>query len=69
VVGFLWPNEPESYAGGNLATGMVSYDRQVEGYNPDQKGPVLPGWRLGPYGNKIIFVQKFVFEKSHNLCL
>jgi len=38
--------EPESYAGGSLATGRVSHTRQVKGDGPDKKGhPGLPGWR------------------------
>ena len=39
-------NEPESYAGGSLATGTVSLARQVDGNRPDKKGhPDPPGWR------------------------
>ena len=39
-------HDPESYAGGSLATGRVSHARQVKGDDPDKKG--LP-WssRLG----------------------
>jgi hypothetical protein len=43
VVGLVWSNEAESYAGGSLATGMVSYDGHFEGGNPNRKGPALPG--------------------------
>jgi len=39
----VWSNEAESYAGGSLATGMVSYDGHFEGGNPNRKGPALPG--------------------------
>ena len=31
VVGFEWPNDPESYAGSNIATGKVSHAGQVKG--------------------------------------
>jgi len=55
-VGNVWANEPESYAGGCLATGMVCYDGQVEGEYPNQKGPAVLGWSLGRYGNKYIYV-------------
>jgi hypothetical protein len=61
VVVLVWSNEPESYTGGSLATGIVSYDGQVEGDDPDQKGPGLPGFKLGRYDNKCVFVSKFVF--------
>ena len=30
-------HDPESYAGGSLATGRVSYARQVKGDDPDKK--------------------------------
>jgi hypothetical protein len=30
-----WSNDPESYAGGNVATGRVSLAGQVEGDDPD----------------------------------
>ena len=56
VVGLVWSNEPESYAGGSLATGMVSYGGQVEDNDPDRKGPVIPGWRFSHYGKKFIFL-------------
>jgi hypothetical protein len=42
-----WSYDPESYAGGSITTGKVSYAREVKGDNPDQKGySGLPGWRL-----------------------
>jgi len=48
VVGLLWSNDPESYAGGSDATGMTSHARQVKGDDPDKKGyPGPPGWGLG----------------------
>jgi len=30
VVGLEWSNDPESYAGGSIATGRVSHARQVK---------------------------------------
>jgi hypothetical protein len=38
VVGFEWSNEPESYAGGSVASGRMSHSRQVKGDDPDKKG-------------------------------
>jgi hypothetical protein len=47
AVGLVWSNDPESYAGGNVATGRATHDRQVKGDEPDKKGyPVPPGWGL-----------------------
>jgi hypothetical protein len=44
----VWSNDPESYAGGNVATGRASHARQVKGDDPDKKGyPGPPGWGLG----------------------
>ena len=44
----MWSNDPESYAGGNVATGRASHARQVKDDDPDKKGyPGLPGWGLG----------------------
>jgi len=41
-------NDPESYAGGSVATGRASHCRQVKGDDPDKKGyPGPPGWELG----------------------
>jgi len=38
VVGLAWSNDPESYPGGNDATGMASRAREVKGDDPDKKG-------------------------------
>jgi hypothetical protein len=47
VVGLAWSNDPESYAGGSVATGRVSHAGQVKGDDPDGKGyPRPPGWGL-----------------------
>jgi hypothetical protein len=35
VMGLLWSNDPESYAGGRIATGRVSLAGQVKGDDPD----------------------------------
>jgi hypothetical protein len=48
VVGLVWSNDPESYAGGSVAIGRASHARQVKGDDPDKKGyPGPPGWGLG----------------------
>jgi hypothetical protein len=49
VVGLAWPDDPECYAGGKVATGMGSHAGQVKGGDdPDKKGyPGPPGWVLG----------------------
>jgi hypothetical protein len=48
VVGLVWSNDPESYAGSSDATGMASRAIQVKGDDPDKKGyPGPPGWGLG----------------------
>jgi len=45
VVGFVRSHDPESYAGGSLATGSLSHARQGKGDDPDKKGyPGPPGW-------------------------
>jgi hypothetical protein len=47
VVGLAWSNDPESYAGGSVATGRVSHAGQVKSDDPDEKGyPGPPGWGL-----------------------
>ena len=47
-MGLAWSNDPESCAGGSVATGRVSQARQVRGDDPDKKGyPGPPGWGLG----------------------
>jgi hypothetical protein len=35
VRGFDWSNDPESYAGGNVATGRASLAGKVKGDDPD----------------------------------
>jgi hypothetical protein len=43
----VWSNDPESYAGGRVATSRVSLAGQVKGDDPDYKGyPGPPGWGL-----------------------
>ena len=45
VVGLAWSHDPESNAGGSLATGSVSNAGKVKGDDPEAKGyPGLPGW-------------------------
>jgi hypothetical protein len=36
VVGIVWPNEPQSYAGGNVGTCRTSHARQVKGNGSDK---------------------------------
>jgi hypothetical protein len=48
MVRLVWSNDPESYAGGNAATGRASNTGQVKGDDPDKKGyPSSPGWAVG----------------------
>jgi hypothetical protein len=48
VVGFECSRDPESYAGGSVATGRVTHARQVKGQELDEEGyPGSPGWGLG----------------------
>ena len=37
VVGLVRSHDPESYAGGSLATGRVAHARQIKGDDPDKK--------------------------------
>ncbi len=37
VVGLVYPNDPESYAGGSVATGRASLARQVDGEGSDKE--------------------------------
>jgi hypothetical protein len=47
VVGLAWSYDPESYAGGSVAAGRVSYAEQVKGDDLDKKGyPGPTGWAL-----------------------
>jgi len=46
VVGLVWSNDPESYAGCSVATGRVSLAGQVEGSDTDKKG-IPMSYRLG----------------------
>ena len=44
-VGLVWSNDPESYAGGRIATGRATHARQVKDDDPDKKEyPAPPGW-------------------------
>jgi len=43
-----WCNDPESYAGGSVATVRATHARQVKGEQPDkERYPGPPGLRLG----------------------
>jgi len=47
-----WCNDPESYAGGSIATGRATLAGQVKGEHPDKErytGP--PGWGLGRWAS------------------
>jgi hypothetical protein len=39
VVGLVWSNDPESYAGGSVATGRVSLAGQVKGDDQTKRIP------------------------------
>ena len=45
----MWLNDPETYAGGSVATGRAFHARHVEGDDPDKKGTLVlqvGGWRM-----------------------
>jgi hypothetical protein len=42
VVGLVRSNDPESSAGGSVATGRVSHAKQFKGDDPDKKGCLGP---------------------------
>ena len=47
MVGLVWSDDPETYAGGSVASGRASHARHVQGDDADQKGyPGPPGWGL-----------------------
>jgi hypothetical protein len=55
VVGLAWSNDPESYAGGSIATGRDTYARWVKDDDPDEKGyPDPPGLGLGREADNLI---------------
>ena len=47
-----WCNDPESYAGGSVATGRATLAGQVKGEHPDKERDTLVlqvgGWLVGP---------------------
>jgi len=46
-VGLVWPNDPDSLAGGSIANGRVTQAGQVKGDGPHKNGhPGFPGWGL-----------------------
>jgi hypothetical protein len=48
VVGLVWSNDPEAYAGGSVATGSPPNAGKVEGDDPDENGYTGPaGLGLG----------------------
>jgi hypothetical protein len=48
MVGLAWSYDPESYAGGSVATGRISRAGQVKCVDPNKKGyPGRLGWGLG----------------------
>lgn len=54
VVGLVWSNDPQSYAGDSVATGRASHGRQVKGDGPDKRGySGPPGWGLGHEANNL----------------
>jgi hypothetical protein len=69
VVGLEWSNDPESYAGGSVATGRASHARQIKGDDPDKKVyPGRPGWvlslRMTTSPHKNIFFEKLLNEEA-----
>ena len=58
VVRLAWSNDPESYAGGSVATCRASHAGEVESDDPDKKGyPGPPGWGLGLEANNFTSVK------------
>jgi hypothetical protein len=48
VVGAWFAYDPESHAGGSVATGGISHAGQIKRDAPDKKGHTgPPGWGLG----------------------
>jgi hypothetical protein len=48
VARLAWSEDPESYAGGSIATGRGSHAGHVKGDDPDKKVyPSPPGWACG----------------------
>jgi hypothetical protein len=41
VVGLMWSYDPDSYAVGSIATGMVSHAEQVKDDDPDKMGTLV----------------------------
>ena len=61
-MGLAWSKDPESYAGGSVATGTTSHARQVKGDDPEEKGYAGPpccgsGVRRMTSPRKNVFVQ------------
>jgi hypothetical protein len=57
VVRLVWSNDPESYAGGSVATGRASHASHVDSDDPDRKGyPGPSGWG---WGMRLKLIQKF----------
>ena len=47
-----WCNDPESYAGGSVATGRATLAGQVKGQHPDKERYTSPsGWGLGRWAS------------------
>jgi uncharacterized membrane protein len=58
VVRLAWSNDPESYAGGSVATDRASHAGEVENNDPDKMGyPCPPGWELGHEANNFTSVK------------
>jgi len=60
VVEFVWSNDPESYAGGSVATGRDFHAGQAKGDDPNKKEyPGPPGCGLGHQTNNLNSVKKY----------
>ena len=60
VVGLVWSNDPETYAGSSVATVRASHTRHVEGDDPDKKG--YPGPPGGGLVNEVEAYTKIVWR-------
>ena len=48
VVGLEWSNDPESYAGGSIATGRVSHARQVKVMTQTKRDTLIEPGQYNP---------------------
>ena len=64
----MWPNDPDSYAGGSVAAGRASHAGRVEGDDPEKKVILWP-YRLavGIEANILTSEQNLILEKRNTI--